>query len=109
MTKRMLLSEWAMGVDEALDAEAQAQAICMQTRDFERAYRGGLPDFAFAMQGLGSGAVSLFGTAAQRAALLPEVEAGRRIMGFALSEPEAGSDVAALATTARRDGDAYVL
>jgi enoyl-CoA hydratase/carnithine racemase len=39
MTKRMLLREWAMGVDEALEAEAQAQAICMQTKDFERAYR----------------------------------------------------------------------
>jgi enoyl-CoA hydratase/carnithine racemase len=39
MTKRMLLQEWAMGVDEALEAEAQAQAICMATRDFDRGYR----------------------------------------------------------------------
>jgi enoyl-CoA hydratase/carnithine racemase len=39
MTKRMLLQEWAMGLDEAIEAEAQAQAICMQTKDFERAYR----------------------------------------------------------------------
>jgi enoyl-CoA hydratase/carnithine racemase len=38
MTKRMLHQEWAMGVDEAIEAEAQAQAICMQTDDFERAY-----------------------------------------------------------------------
>ena len=39
MTKRCLHQEWAMGVDEAIEAEAQAQAICMQTEDFERAYR----------------------------------------------------------------------
>ena len=39
MTKTMLDQEWAMGVDEAIEAEAQAQAICMQTQDFERAYR----------------------------------------------------------------------
>ena len=39
MTKKMLDQEWDMGVDEAIEAEAQAQAICMQTRDFERAYR----------------------------------------------------------------------
>ena len=38
MTKKMLHQEWAMGVDEAIDAEAQAQAICMKTQDFRRAY-----------------------------------------------------------------------
>jgi acyl-CoA dehydrogenase len=61
------------------------------------------------MQGLGSGAVTLFGTEEQRSAILPDVAAGRRIMAFALSEPEAGSDVAAIATTARPDGDGWVL
>src|SRR3989440_2845832 len=69
----------------------------------------GLADFAFAMQGLGSGAISLAGTAAQKARVLPRVARGEAITAFALSEPEAGSDVAALSCAARRDGDHYVL
>ena len=90
-----------------LSAELDVRSLCLARETL--AYYGGLPDFAFAMQGLGSGAVSLFGTDAQKAALLPRVVAGEAITGFALSEPEAGSDVAALATTARLDGDSYVL
>jgi len=73
------------------------------------AYHHGLADFAFAMQGLGSGAISLHGTAAQRERYLPAVVRGEMIAAFALSEPDAGSDVAALACSARDDGDAYVL
>ena len=73
------------------------------------ARRGALLDFAFAMQGLGSGPLSLFGTPEQRARYLPTVLAGSRLPAFALSEPGAGSDVAALATTATRDGSGYVL
>ena len=69
----------------------------------------GLADFALAMQGLGSAPVSLFGSEAQKAALLPGVARGELIAAFALSEPDAGSDVAALSTTARRDGDGFVL
>ena len=69
----------------------------------------GLADFAFAMQGLGSGPISLFGTPEQRAAYLPAVAKGEKIAAFALSEPEAGSDVSAMATTAKRDGDGFVL
>ena len=69
----------------------------------------GLADFAFAMQGLGSGPISLFGTPVQRQAYLPAVRAGTKIAAFALSEAAAGSDVAALATTARRDGNGFVL
>ena len=69
----------------------------------------GLADFALAMQGLGSAPVSLFGNDAQKAALLPGVARGELIAAFALSEPDAGSDVAALSTTARRDGDGFVL
>lgn len=61
----------------------------------------GLADFAFAMQGLGSGVISLFGSEAQCARYLPRVAAGEAIAAFALSEPEAGSDVAAMATEAR--------
>jgi len=73
------------------------------------AYHAGLADFAFVMQGLGSGPIALAGTEAQRAAHLPRVAAGEAIAAFALSEPDAGSDVAALSTTARRDGDDWVL
>ena len=69
----------------------------------------GLADFALAMQGLGSAPVSLFGSEAQKAALLPGVARGELIAAFALSEPDAGSDVAAMSTTARRDGDGFVL
>ena len=69
----------------------------------------GLADFALAMQGLGSAPVSLFGNADQKQSLLPGVGRGELIAAFALSEPDAGSDVAALSTTARRDGDGWVL
>lgn len=64
------------------------------------AYRSGLADFVFAMQGLGSGAISLFGTPEQRQRYLPKVARGEFCAAFALTEPEAGSDVANLATTA---------
>lgn len=69
----------------------------------------GLADFAFAMQGLGAGPISLFGSPAQREAWLPKTRAGTAIAAFALTEPASGSDVANIATTARRDGDGYVL
>lgn len=69
----------------------------------------GLADFAFAMQGLGSASISLFGSDQVKDAYLPDIGRGRRIAAFALSEPDAGSDVAAMATTARRDGGDFVL
>lgn len=71
------------------------------------ARHSGLADFAFAMQGLGSGPITLFGSDAVKQAVLPGVRAGTTLAAFALSEPEAGSDVAALATTATRDGSAH--
>jgi acyl-CoA dehydrogenase len=64
------------------------------------AFHSPLADFAFAMQGLGSGAISLAGTPAQQAAYLPAVARGEKIAAFALSEPDAGSDVAAMQTVA---------
>ena len=73
------------------------------------ARHAGLADFAFAMQGLGAGPISLFGSAEQRAEWLPKTRAGKAIAAFALSEPASGSDVANLATTATRDGNGYVL
>jgi acyl-CoA dehydrogenase len=65
----------------------------------------GLADFAFAMQGLGSGTIGLFGTEAQKAAYLPAVARGDKIAAFALTEPESGSDVASLAMTAEEEAD----
>jgi acyl-CoA dehydrogenase len=73
------------------------------------AYQSGLADFAFAMQGLGSGAIRLFGSEAQKAEWLPKVASGDSIAAFALTEPDAGSDAANIAMTARRDGDGWLL
>ena len=73
------------------------------------ARHSGLADFAFAMQGLGAGPISLFGSPSQRAAWLPKTRAGEAIAAFALSESASGSDVANITTSARRDGDAYVI
>src|SRR5215831_6520755 len=72
------------------------------------AWHDSLADFAFAMQGLGTGSISLFGSDALKAKYLPPVCDGRHIAAFALSEPEAGSDVGALATTATADGPAHI-
>lgn len=68
------------------------------------AFRDGLADFAFAMQGLGTGSITLFGSEELKRRYLPPVRDGKAIAAFALSEPEAGSDVAALAMTATPDG-----
>jgi acyl-CoA dehydrogenase len=83
------------------------RAICLIREIL--AQHSGLADFAFAMQGLGSGAITLFGTSQQKAKYLPPVAKGKAIAAFALSEIDAGSDVAALQCEARRDGDSYVL
>jgi acyl-CoA dehydrogenase len=73
------------------------------------AYHSALADFAFAMQGLGSGAISLFGTVEQKREWLPAVAAGEAIAAFAMTEPECGSDAANMQTSAMRDGDEWVL
>ncbi|XHS76737.1 acyl-CoA dehydrogenase family protein [Burkholderiaceae bacterium UC74_6] len=83
------------------------RAICILRETLAR--HDGLADFAFAMQGLGSGAISLDGTTAQRERYLPMVASGEWLAAFALSEPEAGSDVAAMQCSATADGDSYVL
>ena len=71
-------------------------------------FHDGLSDFAFAMQGLGTGSISLYGSAELKSRYLPPVRDGHAIAAFALSEPEAGSDVAALATTITPDGPSHV-
>lgn len=73
------------------------------------AYHSALADFAFAMQGLGSGAISLFGTIEQKRQWLPRVARGEAIAAFAMTEPECGSDAANIATSAMRDGNEWVL
>ncbi|HWK73875.1 MAG TPA: acyl-CoA dehydrogenase family protein [Povalibacter sp.] len=84
-----------------------SRAICLLRETL--AYHDGLADFAFAMQGLGSGALSIAGDVQLQQQYLPRVADGTAIAAFALSEPDAGSDVAAMQTAARRDGDYYVL
>ncbi len=83
------------------------RAICLIRETLAR--HDGLADFAFAMQGLGSGAITLHGSAEQKSRYLPRVASGEAIAAFALSEPDAGSDVAALACTATIDGDSVRL
>jgi acyl-CoA dehydrogenase len=90
------------GLHDTLDV----RTLCL-SRDI-LGFHDGLADFVFAMQGLGTGAITLFGSDALKARYLPAVAAGRAIAAFALSEPEAGSDVAALAMTAEPDGNDHM-
>jgi acyl-CoA dehydrogenase len=91
------------GVFERLDS----RSLCVIRETLAR--HVGLADFAFAMQGLGSGAIALHGTEAVKQRYLPRVAGGEWIAAFALSEPEAGSDVAGMTTAATLDGGHYVL
>lgn len=91
------------GVGERLDV----RSLCLIRETLARHH--GLADFAFAMQGLGSGPISLFGSHEVKRRFLPPVARGEALAAFALSEPEAGSDAAAIAMTATADGDDYVL
>jgi acyl-CoA dehydrogenase len=73
------------------------------------AYHSALADFAFAMQGLGSGAISLFGTVEQKREWLPKVASGEATAAFAMTEPECGSDAANIQTSAMKDGNEWVV
>jgi acyl-CoA dehydrogenase len=81
------------------------RSLCLIRETLAR--HDGLADFAFAMQGLGSASIALFGDDELKRRILPDVAAGTRVAAFALSEPEGGSDVSALRTTARRDGNHF--
>ncbi|MDE4173502.1 acyl-CoA dehydrogenase family protein [Phaeobacter sp. PT47_59] len=83
------------------------RSLCLIRETLAR--HDGLADFAFAMQGLGTGAISLFGNAEQQAEWLPLTRSGQAISAFALTEPQSGSDVANSTMTATLDGDDYVL
>ncbi len=100
---RACVPDFFGGLRAALDV----RTLCLVRETLAR--RSALADFAFAMQGLGSGAITLFGTAELQRRFLPGVVDGRFIAAFALSEREAGSDVAAIETRATRDGETYVL
>jgi acyl-CoA dehydrogenase len=96
---------------QAKEEVIDTRAICILRETLAR--YAGLADFAFAMQGLGSGAISLFGSEAQKQTYLPATAQGKKIAAFALSEPDAGSDVAAMQCKAEfisdASGDGYIL
>ena len=100
---RWAVPETSDGATPTLDV----RALCLIRETLAR--HSGLADFAFAMQGLGTGPVTLFGSDALRRRYLPAVRDGRAVAAFAISEAEAGSDVSAMRTTARRDGGDWVL
>jgi acyl-CoA dehydrogenase len=90
------------------DASAiDSRSVCLAREAL--AFQDGLADFAFAMQGLGSGAVAIAGSDEQRRLVLPKVRSGEWVAAFAISEREAGSDVAAMACSAREEGNGYRL
>lgn len=89
------------------DGQLEVRSLCLIRETLAR--HDGLADFAFAMQGLGTGAISLFGTDAQKEHWLPQSRSGNAISAFALTEPQSGSDVANSTMTATADGNDYVL
>ncbi|NIB40424.1 acyl-CoA dehydrogenase [Pseudomaricurvus alkylphenolicus] len=89
------------------NGKLDVRSMCLMREHLAR--QSGLADFAFAMQCLGSVAISLFGNDEQQQQYLAAVRAGEKIAAFALTEPDAGSDVAAMSTSAELDGDEYVI
>lgn len=112
--RRLVRALGEAGLLEACVAGAAADAppidsrmVCLARETL--AWHDGIADFAFAMQGLGTGAIGLSASPELKAAVLPRVRAGEWLAAFALSEKEAGSDVAAMSCAARASGDSYVL
>jgi len=95
------------GVDPEGDAQLDVRSLCLIRETLAR--HDGLADFSFAMQGLGTGAISLFGSRDQKREWLPLTRTGKAISAFALTEPQSGSDVANSTMTATRDGNHFVL
>jgi acyl-CoA dehydrogenase len=91
------------GAAESLDV----RALCLMRESL--AYNSGLADFVFALQALGAGPITLFGSDELRSRYLPGVASGKSIAAFAISEKDAGSDVGAMQTIARLEGEAYVI
>src|SRR5664280_242684 len=103
MGKAGILATAVGGRDGSLRGPLDARSLCICREVLAR--HAGLADFSFAMQGLGTGPISLFGTDEQKERWLPSVARGTTISAFALSEREAGSDVSALAMRAQPDGN----
>ena len=100
---RWCIAEPYVGARGQLDV----RGLCVIRETLAR--QSGLADVAFAMQGLGSGPISLFGSESLKQRYLLKVGTGQAVAAFAVSEPDGGSDIAAMTTTARRDGDGFVL
>ncbi|MEP3428627.1 MAG: acyl-CoA dehydrogenase family protein [Roseibium sp.] len=98
---------WLQGTAALSGEKLDVRSLCLARETLAR--QDGLADFVFAMQGLGTGAITLFGSEDQKAAWLPKTRAGEAIAAFALTEPQSGSDVANSTMSATDDGDAYVL
>ncbi|NSX56278.1 acyl-CoA dehydrogenase family protein [Parasulfitobacter algicola] len=94
-------------VDPETPTTLDVRSLCLIRETLAR--HDGLADFAFAMQGLGTGAISLFGKPEQQTEWLPRTRAGHAISAFALTESQSGSDVANSTMTATADGNSYVL
>jgi acyl-CoA dehydrogenase len=107
LVRRLGAAGWLRHCVPDAEGRLDVRTLCLIRETLAR--HSGLADFAFAMQGLGSGTISLFGTDAQKAAYLPAVARGEKIAAFALTEPESGSDVAAMETTAREADGGYVI
>jgi acyl-CoA dehydrogenase len=100
---RLVVPKHAGGVHD----EVRSVALCL-AREW-LGYSDPLADLAFAMQGLGSYPITLAGSEAQKKEWLGRVASGETIAAFALTEPNAGSDLSAIASAARRDGGEYVI
>lgn len=107
LVKAMGDAGWLMPSASVDGTPLDVRTLCLTRETLAR--HDGLADFAFAMQGLGTGAISLFGTDTQRAQWLPLTRKGEAISAFALTEPQSGSDVANSTLSATRDGNDYVL
>lgn len=99
------LAHSAVGGEDQQKLDVRSLCLIRETL----ARHDGLADFAFAMQGLGTGAISLFGSEQQKDEWLTKTRQGQAISAFALTEPQSGSDVANSTMTATRDGDHFVL
>ncbi|MDA9372218.1 acyl-CoA dehydrogenase family protein [Porticoccaceae bacterium] len=97
----------AVSLGEAEADKLDVRSLCLLRETLGRHHA--LADFAFAMQGLGSGPISLFGSAQQKSQYLPAVTTGDALAAFALSEPEAGSDVRAMTTKAEEQADSFII
>lgn len=106
-TRRLVAAFGEAGWLKHAVAPLEVRSLCLIRESF--AYHNGIADFAFALQGLGSGPISLFGSEEQKRRYLKPVASGAAIAAFSISEQNAGSDVAAMETTARRADHGWII